>query len=120
MIYKHFTTKERILLEQHKKDNLPIKQIAANLNRHISSIYREFKRNTNINNESVYNFESAEQNYLKKRYKKPIKLNVELQQHIEEKFNETWSPEQISNKRMVYLLFCHVLKQFTIDYIVVY
>jgi len=48
MIYKYITLKERILLEQYNKDGISIKQITKNLNRHISTIYREFKRNKTV------------------------------------------------------------------------
>lgn len=99
MTYTYITPKERILVEQYKKDGLPIKQIAINLNRHISTIYRELKRNqTVVGDKFIYDAQIAEQSYLKNRYKHPKKLTEDLKIHIQEKLKATWSPEQISNK----------------------
>ena len=46
---KHFTFEERLQLKRKLEDNLPICQIAEELNKNKSTVYNELKRGKKIN-----------------------------------------------------------------------
>ena len=50
---KHFTVEQRYKLEVLLQQNVPKTKIAIDLNKHISSVYREIKRNSDARN-SIY------------------------------------------------------------------
>ena len=95
MSYKHLTTFERTRIEVLSKMGYSTRQIAAQLNRHHSTIARELKRNT----QKTYQAELAEKLAGKRRlacHRKEVK-SEELIQTIQHYLKLTWSPEQISH-----------------------
>lgn len=97
MSYSHLSTFERGKLEMLHNLGWSTRSIARELGRHHSTIARELKRNRQ---EKVYSSEAAQVTYQNRRVRsKPVgKLSPELVQDIEEKLNQTWSPEQIAGR----------------------
>ena len=91
------TLKERELIFQLICEQKPISVIAYQLNRHISTIYRELQR---LPRGSYSPLEAHSIAALKvKNSKKREKLqNKELRDHVLEKIYSYWSPEQISKR----------------------
>ena len=96
MSYHHFSTYERGCIEVLHKIGYKPREIGEKLGRHRSTISRELKRNKQ---ESGYNCEVAQKNYLQRRKssKPKGKYTPQIAKQIEEKLKATWSPEQISN-----------------------
>lgn len=95
MSYIHFSITERAQLELLHRLGWSSRAISKELGRHHSTVARELKRNSL---EGEYSSTQAEDAYLKRRERcGPInKISNELVNHIEEKLNQTWSPEQIA------------------------
>lgn len=91
MSYTHFTIMERSKIETLLELGLSIRKIAQKLDRASSSVSRELKRNPN------YQCENAQKRYDQEKAKcgAKSKLTSEKKTVIQEKLNETWSPEQI-------------------------
>lgn len=108
MIY--FTVEQRYKLEVLLQQNVSKKQIAKDLNLHISSIYREIKRNSD-GRSCVYKADLASRK-CKKRHKEKHKnqcFTEEIKAYVSELIKEDLSPEQIvgkSKKDGVYCV-CH-------------
>lgn len=96
--YTHFTTDERICLEEMRKKGKKISEIAEALGRNKSTISRELKRNSNKN--GAYHFWGAYSKAKARRHnsvRKPrIKKDSALYEYICEKLNLNWSPEIIA------------------------
>lgn len=102
--YKHLTKTKRLQLESLLKAKIPIKEIAQQLNVHISTIYREIKRGAYQHlvgatwlYETRYSCDIAHEKYLEHLANKgqDIKLgkDYELVEYIENKIiNEKYSP----------------------------
>jgi len=76
----HFTVEQRYKLEVLLQQNVCKEQIAIELGKHISSIYREIKRNSDERN-TVYKANLASRKS-KKRHKEKLKnqcFNIEIQ-----------------------------------------
>jgi IS30 family transposase len=98
MPYRHFTSDERDALQIFIDKGLPVPLIARILEKHISSIYREIKRNSSIHLYlSRYAEHAAEVRKIRSRhcYKR---ANVQLMQEIETRIKEDHSPEQIAGR----------------------
>lgn len=92
MSHKHFTINERSKIEVLNKEGYSARKIAKTLGYHHSSISRELARCTDY----YCAFEANQDNINKSKIKgRKIKLNARLKQYIENKLEETWSPEQI-------------------------
>lgn len=91
MSYTHFTIAERSKIETLLELGFSIRRIAHKLGRAPSSISRELKRNPN------YTCEKAQERYVQKKAMcgAKIKLTPKNKEVIQEKLNDTWSPEQI-------------------------
>lgn len=96
--YTHFTSDERICLEEMRKKGKKISEIAEALGRNKSTISRELKRNGN--QDGTYTYWGA---YCKAKFRrrnsvrKPrIKQDSELYTYICENLNLRWSPEIIA------------------------
>ena len=91
MSYTHFTIAERSKIETLLELGFSIRRIAHKLGRAPSSISRELKRNPN------YTCEKAQERYVQKKAKcgAKVKLTPKNKEIIQEKLNDTWSPEQI-------------------------
>ncbi|MDY4022119.1 IS30 family transposase [Staphylococcus borealis] len=94
MSYIHLTITERASIEILRKENYSLRAIAKRLNRSVSTISREIKRNKSIHN---YVAETAQTNYetRKKNCGRPSKLTNELINTIIHHLKLHWSPEQI-------------------------
>lgn len=96
--YKHFTLKERICLEEMRKNGKKISEIAKIMNRNKSTISRELKRNSN--RQGLYNswgaFSKATARRKRSVRKNRIEKGSELYDYICEKLNLYWSPKLIA------------------------
>ena len=70
--YKHLTFTKRLQLEAYLKIKLPIKEIAENLNVHISTIYREIKRGRYVHKTSYTDYVYQTQYRYKEKYSPDI------------------------------------------------
>ena len=98
-LYKHFTLLERESLQVLLAKGISIEDIAKEIGKNRSSIYREIKRNSD---NTGYRPAIAELKYYARRQKcKPKKKleNKEIFNFCFDKLvNENWSPEQISGR----------------------
>lgn len=101
MSYKHLTINERAVIYSLFKDGKSIRFIAKSLERSPSTISRELKRN-NAGYRYKYLPNTAQQKYEKRRKNchRNIKISHDLKNYIEGKIELTWSPEQISNRKV--------------------
>ena len=99
-LYAHFTTEERELSRVYKEQGFNFSQIAKKLGRNRSSVSREFRRNSN--KDGSYSAHTAELRYKQRRKncgRKPIlQTDEKLKNHVIEKLEEYWSPEQIEGR----------------------
>lgn len=95
MSYRQLTQEERFQIAAFCKANFSTKEIACDLNRDKSTIYRELKRNTG---QRGYRPKQAHILAINRREnsRKYIKMNSELQELIHSKIKEDLSPEQIN------------------------
>ena len=98
MNYKHITTNERCCIANFLSLGLSLRKIAKHLNRNISTISREVKRNST---NGKYLAHIACENYAKNRKNcgaKGKSSNPTLIKYIEDGLEKTWSPEQIAGR----------------------
>ena len=97
--YNHLTQEERYQIQSMRKVNSSITVIAESLGRERSTIYRELKRNTG---QKGYHPKQANELAQSRHKNKPkaIKLTVAMQEHITEKLEAKWSPEQIKGRAL--------------------
>ena len=96
MNYKHITTNERCCIANFLSLGLSLRKIAKHLNRNVSTISREVKRNST---NGKYLAHIACENYAKNRKNcgaKGKSSNPTLIKYIEDGLEKTWSPEQIA------------------------
>ncbi|WP_254616023.1 helix-turn-helix domain-containing protein [Mycoplasma sp. OR1901] len=73
--YKQITKEERFFIQKSIENNYSLRSIARELNRNISSISREFKKNCNYY--GSYDFEFADQQRLKRKsYKYLFRFDI--------------------------------------------
>lgn len=106
MSYSHFTTEERICLQDLLKKRISFRKIADILGRNVSSVSREVARNRSLhpteknkNNPFLYHAWRAQvQCIVRQRQKRHFRLqpNSEEWNYIVEKLSAFWSPEQIA------------------------
>ncbi|HLG28099.1 MAG TPA: IS30 family transposase [Paenisporosarcina sp.] len=91
MSYSHLTISERAKIETYIELGYSIRQVAKHLNRQPSTISRELKRHPNCT------AEVAQQHYQvnKSNCGAKSKWTPELKEAVQEKLQNTWSPEQI-------------------------
>lgn len=98
--YNHFTLSERESLRLLLEEGLSYREIARRLNRNVSSISREMKRNGK--KDGSVNAWWGTSLYLGRRKKCRRKLRLEsdpeLKSYVEEKLKQFWSPEIITAK----------------------
>ena len=101
MSYSHFTIEERIGIKHLLTKGVSIRQIASELGRSPSSVSREIKRNST--DKTYYSGLNYSVGYAEQFYKKRISMAhnivqfpLEVVQIIEQRIEETWSPEQIA------------------------
>lgn len=100
MGYKHLTITERSKLELLVQMKCSLREIAQKLGRHPSTIGREINRGRKG---KEYEARSAQQASLERRASNGPKgkYTSELAEEINHKLKETWSPEQIAERRRV-------------------
>ncbi len=99
--YRHFTLEERRTLFRLLNARLPIKEIAAQLGRHRSTIYREIARNEfrEVKQYRGYYPVTAEDSARRRRRRqRKLVRDPRLRGHIVEKLKLCWSPEQIAGR----------------------
>ncbi|GAJ99840.1 LOW QUALITY PROTEIN: mobile element protein [Geomicrobium sp. JCM 19055] len=98
MSYQHLTTFERARIDTLQKIGYSIRKISDELRRSPSTISRELRRNTVVTQE--YRSEIAQDIAHKRRLacRPDGKWSPELARIIQEKLDQTWSPEQIVNR----------------------
>lgn len=98
MSYSHLTTFERARIETLGALNYSTRAISEEIGRCHTTVSRELKRHTKAKEE--YQSERAQASYEERRTNCGCheKWTEELAFQIEQKLEETWSPEQISNK----------------------
>ena len=99
--YRHFTLEERRTLFRLLNARLPIKEIAGQLGRHRSTIYREIARNEfrEVRQYRGYYPVTAEDNARRRRRRqRKLVRDAHLRTHIVEKLKLCWSPEQIAGR----------------------
>lgn len=95
--YTHLTIDERYQIKAYKKAGFSNNSIALELDRHVSTIKRELKRNQGLRG---YRPKQAQCLYEQRHACKPkrVKLTQELKAVISEKLRLDWSPEQIQGR----------------------
>jgi IS30 family transposase len=99
--YRHFTLEERRTLFRLLNAKLPIKEIAGQLGRHRSTIYREIARNEfrEVKHYRGYYPVTAEDSArLRRRRQRKLVRDAHLRTHVVEKLKLCWSPEQIAGR----------------------
>jgi IS30 family transposase len=99
--YRHFTLEERRTLFRLLNAKLPIKEIASQLGRHRSTIYREIARNEfrEVKQYHGYYPVTAEDSARRRRRRqRKLLRDPRLRTHVVEKLKLWWSPEQIAGR----------------------
>ena len=91
MSYTHLTIYERMKIETLRELGYSIRAVAKQLNRHRSTILSEVKRHVNCIVEKAQGRYKANKGNCSAK----SKLTPELKEAVQEKLDETWSPEQI-------------------------
>jgi IS30 family transposase len=101
--YPHLDLEERRRLAKWLQAKLPVKEIAQNLNRAPSTIYREIRRNyysdTELPELNGYHAVNAQDKYEQRRavHRKLIRY-PEIMAAVRDGFGAGWSPEQIAGR----------------------
>ena len=104
MNYIHLTIEERACISKFKEMNMSLREMARILNRNVSTISRELKRNSykKCINYSViaYSPTLAYKKYRQRRVNchRPILANAQIVNYIQRKIELHWSPDQIVNR----------------------
>lgn len=94
--YSHLTEVERIEFYAMRKAGYRMAKIAARMNRHVSSLYRELARNRGERGYRPKQAQAkAEARQAEPKYRKMTGKAIE---HIEDLLREDWSPVQISSQ----------------------
>lgn len=100
--YKHLSEQDRVFIEIMLNKRYSKSKIAKILKVHVSTIYRELKRNMTefkIVSGKFYNAMFAHKNYLDRR-QRPSKLDNDpvLKEYVHKKLSCGWSPSQIEGR----------------------
>ena len=104
MNYIHLTIEERACISKFKEMNMSLREMAKILNRNVSTISRELKRNsykTSVNySVTRYSPTVANNKYIERRINchRPIKATYTSIEYIKNKIELHWSPDQIINR----------------------
>ena len=99
--YRHLTLEERRTLFRLLNAKLPINEIAGQLGRHRSTIYREIARNVfrEVKQYRGYYPVTAEDSARRRRRRqRKLVRDPRLRSHVVEKLKLWWSPEQIAGR----------------------
>ena len=104
MNYIHLTIEERACISKFKEMNMSLREMAKILNRNVSTISRELKRNsykTSVNySVTRYSPTVANNKYIERTTNRhrPIKATYTSIEYIKNKRDWHWSPDQIINR----------------------
>ena len=99
MNYKHFTIEERCCLREYYVKGKSYREIARLLGRNVSSVSRELRRNCTFFRDvpRYYPYTAQKKSNLRNSYRhRGMFWSQEVLDYIDEKLQQTWSPEQIS------------------------
>ena len=105
MNYIHLTIEERACIAKFKEMNMSLREMAKILDRNVSTISRELKRNsykTSVKHSVTrYSPTLAQNKYSKRRLKchRPTKTSQITIEYIKSKIQLHWSPDQIINRK---------------------
>ena len=105
MNYIHLTIEERACISKFKEMKMSLREMAKILNRNISTISRELRRNSYkmaINYSATrYSPTIANNKYVERRINchRPIKATNTTLEYIKNKIKLHWSPDQIINRK---------------------
>lgn len=111
--YKHLTAEERDLLAVMRSEGKSLRQIAAKLNRSLSTISRELKRNAPPIHKGYYLPHKAHDRAVKRNHeshRRPRLKTPEIRRYVLKKLQQGWSPELIAGRLAVEqpkLSICH-------------
>jgi len=105
MSYSHLSSEERYVITYLVLNDLSLREIARQLNRHHTTISREIKRNRpTYADDAVYWYEPA-QEFADQRKRMPHhwtrKSNAQLMHYVKCKLMQDWSPEEIAGRLIV-------------------
>jgi IS30 family transposase len=103
MSYHHLTIEERGFIAQYHRSGLSLRAIAALLEHSPATISREQRRNrsSSRNRHGIY-FPIQADRLAKERRKNSHRrcmIHAALQEYLERKLHETWSPDQIDHRK---------------------
>ena len=99
MNYKHFTIEERCCLREYYIKGKSYREIAKLLGRNVSSVSRELRRNCTFYRDipRYYPYTAQKKSNLRNSYRhRGMRWKEEVLNYINEKLQQTWSPEQIA------------------------
>jgi IS30 family transposase len=105
MSYSHLSSEERYVITYLVLNDLSLREIARQLNRHHTTISREIKRNRpTYADDAVYYYDAA-QEYADQRKRIAHhwirKSNTQLMHYVKCKLMQDWSPEEITGRLIV-------------------
>lgn len=105
MSYSHLSSEERYVITYLVLNNLSLRKIARQLNRHHTTISREIKRNRpTYSDDAVYYYDIA-QDFADQRKRIAHhwirKSNTQLMHYVKCKLMQDWSPEEIAGRLIV-------------------
>jgi len=98
--YRHLDLDERRRLYQLRQSGRSVREAATELGRHVSTIYRELKRNRHLDNEPMFRgyFPLLANDKAAARRRRGFKIarNLLLAAYVVDRLEAAWSPEQIA------------------------
>ena len=103
MSYKHFTPEQRNELSALLRARIRKKEIAKQLHKDRTSVWRELMRNSTGNEEKKYDARRAKRLTKARRISanarfRKLENNQWLRRHVVRKIKKYWSPEQIAGR----------------------
>ncbi len=94
MKYKQLTSEERYMISAYRKGGLSVSQMAKEMNRHPSTIYREIRRHFRQN---TYRHEYAHTRAITRRSvaRRGLKINPDDRFVIKKLLRHNWSPDAL-------------------------
>jgi IS30 family transposase len=99
-MYDQLTEEQRVVIATLLKKGYPVPEIAEEVGKHKSTIYRERNRNCSPGRNGVYNAKPAQERASARASNKGRKKAIDSQmaEHIKKKLGDDWSPEQIAGR----------------------
>ncbi|MET3726072.1 IS30 family transposase [Sphingomonas trueperi] len=98
--YRHLDMDERRRLYQLRQSGRSVHEAATELGRHLSTIYRELKRNRHLDDEPMFRgyFPTLANDKAAARRRRGLKIsrNLPLATYVVDRLEAAWSPEQIA------------------------